>query len=120
MISSRTALPTIIQGGMGIAVSNWKLARAVSMRGQLGVVSGTALDTVLVRRLQDGDPGGDMQRAMKSFPIPYVADRVLELSPEQRRAVAPYPAEFLGLRAHMSGYLDLLDGVREELARLDM
>jgi len=45
---------------------------------------------------------------------------VLELSPEQRRAVAPYPAEFLGLRAHMSGYLDLLDGVREELARLDM
>ena len=92
MISSRTALPTIIQGGMGIAVSNWKLARAVSMRGQLGVVSGTALDTVLVRRLQDGDPGGDMQRAMKSFPIPYVADRVLEryfLRPG-RKADEPY------------------------------
>jgi hypothetical protein len=45
---------------------------------------------------------------------------VLELSPEQRRAVARSRAEFLGLRDHMSGYLDLLDGVREELARLDM
>lgn len=85
-------LPTIIQGGMGIAVSNWKLARAVSMRGQLGVVSGTALDTVLIRRLQDGDPGGEMRRAMASFPIPYFADRVLERYwlPEGRKAGEPY------------------------------
>lgn len=71
-------LPTIIQGGMGVAVSNWKLARAVSIRGQLGVVSGTALDTVLVRRLQDGDSGGHMRRAMAQFPIPGVADAVAE------------------------------------------
>ena len=40
---------------MGIGVSNWTLARAVSRQGQLGVVSGTAIDTVLVRRLQDGE-----------------------------------------------------------------
>lgn len=71
-------LPRIIQGGMGVAVSNWKLARAVSMRGQLGVVSGTALDTVLVRRLQDGDPEGHMRRAMEKFPIPGVSERVIE------------------------------------------
>ena len=32
---------TIIQGGMGVAVSSWQLARAVSQAGQLGVVSGT-------------------------------------------------------------------------------
>ena len=70
--------PKIIQGGMGVAVSNWKLARAVSRRGQLGVISGTALDTVLVRRLQDGDPGGDMRRAMEKFPIEGVSQRVLE------------------------------------------
>lgn len=62
---------------MGVAVSNWKLARAVSTRGQLGVVSGTVLDTVFIRRLQDGDVGGHLRRAMKSFPIPGVADTVL-------------------------------------------
>jgi NAD(P)H-dependent flavin oxidoreductase YrpB (nitropropane dioxygenase family) len=62
---------------MGVAVSNWRLARAVSMRGLLGVVSGTALDTVMVRRLQDGDDGGHVRRAMAEFPIPGVTSQVL-------------------------------------------
>jgi NAD(P)H-dependent flavin oxidoreductase YrpB (nitropropane dioxygenase family) len=70
--------PVIIQGGMGAAVSSWRLARAVSALGQLGVVSGTALDTVLVRRLQLGDPDGDARRAMDHFPVRAVADRVRE------------------------------------------
>lgn len=70
--------PAIIQGGMGIAVSDWRLARAVSLAGQLGVISGTSIDTVLVRRLQDGDPGGDVRRAMAAFPIPGVAEEILE------------------------------------------
>ena len=69
--------PAIIQGGMGIGVSSWPLARAVSQLGQLGVVSGTAVDTILVRRLQDGDAGGHMRRAMEHFPIPEVSQRVL-------------------------------------------
>ena len=55
---------------MGVAVSNWRLAKAVSMTGNLGVVSGTMLDTVMVRRLQDGDPGGDVRRALAAFPLP--------------------------------------------------
>jgi NAD(P)H-dependent flavin oxidoreductase YrpB (nitropropane dioxygenase family) len=63
---------------MGIGVSGWRLARAVSRRGQLGVVSGTALDTVLVRRLQEGDPGGHLRRAMAQFPLPGVAAEVLQ------------------------------------------
>jgi NAD(P)H-dependent flavin oxidoreductase YrpB (nitropropane dioxygenase family) len=71
-------LPEIIQGGMGIAVSDWRLANAVARRGQLGVVSGTALDSVFVRRLQDGDIGGHLRRAMEWFPIPGVAERALE------------------------------------------
>src|SRR5688572_30589099 len=71
------ALPRIIQGGMGVAVSDWRLANAVARAGQLGVVSGTALDTVLVRRLQDGDPGGHMRRAISRFPIPGVGDEIL-------------------------------------------
>lgn len=68
--------PQIIQGGMGVAVSSWTLARAVSRLGELGVVSGTGLDTVLTRRLQVGDPGGHMRRALDAFPIPEMAERV--------------------------------------------
>ena len=62
---------------MGIAVSNWRLANAVARLGQLGVVSGVAIDSVLARRLQDGDPGGHMRRAMEHFPIPQVAAEAL-------------------------------------------
>jgi NAD(P)H-dependent flavin oxidoreductase YrpB (nitropropane dioxygenase family) len=71
------ALPEIIQGGMGVAVSDWRLARTVSRQGQLGVVSGTGLDTVLVRRLQDGDPGGHMRRALAAFPVQGIAEGVI-------------------------------------------
>jgi nitronate monooxygenase len=76
-MSASAALPLVIQGGMGIAVSNWRLAQAVSSLGQLGVVSGTAVDSVLVRRLQDGDPGGYVRRAMEQFPWPSVSAEVL-------------------------------------------
>ena len=69
-------LPVIIQGGMGVAVSSWRLAKAVSQTGQLGVVSGTAIDAVIARRLQDGDEGGHIRRALASFPIPEIAERV--------------------------------------------
>ncbi|MFN7925526.1 MAG: nitronate monooxygenase [Bryobacteraceae bacterium] len=61
---------------MGVAVSNWRLANAVCREGQLGVVSGTALDQVLARRLQDGDPGGHMRRALDAFPFRAMAERV--------------------------------------------
>ncbi|CAM2900177.1 nitronate monooxygenase [Rariglobus hedericola] len=71
------SLPIIIQGGMGVGVSNWKLALAVSRQGQLGVVSGTLLTVVLARRLQQGDPGGELRRALANFPFPEMAERVL-------------------------------------------
>jgi len=62
---------------MGAGVSNWQLAKAVAVTGQLGVVSGTALAAILARRLQVGDPGGHMRRAMEAFPISGIASRVL-------------------------------------------
>lgn len=71
-------LPRLIQGGMGAGVSGWKLAREVSSIGQLGVVSGTALDTILVRRLALGDEGGHVRRAISAFPAPHAAQRVLD------------------------------------------
>ena len=70
--------PQIIQGGMGIAVSNWKLARQVSLAGQLGVVSGTAIDNVLARRLQNGDLDGNMRRAIAAYPNQISAKRILD------------------------------------------
>ena len=62
---------------MGVAVSNWKLAKAVSKTGQLGVVSGTMIDTVLARRLQDGDKEGNIRRALSKFPDQTMANKVL-------------------------------------------
>lgn len=62
---------------MGVAVSGWPLARAVSRMGQLGVVSGTALAIVFLRRLQQGDDGGDLRRALDHFPYPEMVSKVL-------------------------------------------
>lgn len=61
---------------MGAGVSWWLLAQAVSKLGQLGVVSGTALDLILARRLQDGDSGGHTRRALDHFPFPEMAKRI--------------------------------------------
>jgi nitronate monooxygenase len=73
----RLNLPKIIQGGMGAGVSHWHLARQVALAGQLGVVSGTALDVILVRRLQDGDLGGHVRRALAKFPVQEIAQRII-------------------------------------------
>ena len=90
------ALPRIIQGGMGVAVSGWKLAREVSRAGELGVVSGTALNYVFAQRLQEGDEDGDLRRALAHFPIPGVAEKILaehfdKLRGADRRAVRNVP-----------------------------
>jgi len=90
------SLPPIIQGGMGIGVSNWRLARAVAQAGQLGVVSGTALNTILIRRLQQGDIGGSIRWALAHCPLRAAARRIEERyfipdgkAPDQRYTLAP-------------------------------
>lgn len=83
----------IIQGGMGVAISGWRLARAVASHPDcMGVVSGTAIDSVVVRRLQDGDPGGHMRQAIEEFPDQEVAARVLDrfYRPFGRPSGTPY------------------------------
>jgi NAD(P)H-dependent flavin oxidoreductase YrpB (nitropropane dioxygenase family) len=71
-------LPRIIQGGMGVAISDWKLAKAVSQLGQLGVVSGTGLSRMLICRLMEGDAEGHMRRALSHFPFPETAKNILD------------------------------------------
>lgn len=87
--------PRIIQGGMGVGVSGWRLARSVAAKGQIGVVSGTALDLVLARRLQLGDPDGALRRALAAFPDLAMADRVLDryFVPGGKPADRPFKAK---------------------------
>jgi nitronate monooxygenase len=85
--------PKIIQGGMGVGVSNWRLAQTVSKLGQLGVVSGTALDQLFVRRLADGDKDGAMRRGLEAFPFPEMAKRIWQeyFVPGGKPSGTPYP-----------------------------
>ena len=76
-VERASRLPAIIQGGMGASVSNWRLAKAVSEAGGLGVVSGTAIDRIVAYRLQHGDLDGGLRRVLATFPFPAIAERVL-------------------------------------------
>lgn len=82
---------------MGAAVSNWYLAQAVSRLGQLGVVSGTALDQILARRLQNGDPGGHIRHALSHFPFPKMAQRILDAYFVPNGKPASTPFKFTGM-----------------------
>ncbi|MBS0196503.1 MAG: nitronate monooxygenase [Planctomycetes bacterium] len=86
---------------MGAGVSDWRLARAVSSLGQLGVVSGTALDVIMARRLQLGDLGGHVRRALDAFPVPGVAQRILDryFIPGGKPADKPFKSTPIGSEA---------------------
>ena len=73
--------PVIISGGMGIWISCWVLARIVALLGGMGIVSGTALDIVYARMLQQGDPGGHVRRAFAELGrrVPALAARLQAL-----------------------------------------
>ena len=106
-----TTLPLVIQGGMGIGVSNWTLAQAVASAGYMGVVSGTCMDSLLVRRLQDGDPGGHLRRAISRFPMPDVgAEVVRKYFLEDGREGAPYKL--------LSMYRQAMSAAREQVTVL--
>lgn len=95
---------------MGVGVSNWRLAQAVSKLGQLGVVSGTALDQVLVRRLADGDPGGYMRRGFDAFPFPEMAKRIWDehFQPDGKAAGSAYPITQMHQRREPRKLIELL------------
>ncbi|MFH0869459.1 MAG: hypothetical protein V1866_00200 [archaeon] len=89
----------IIQGGMGVGVSGHKLAREVSCHGQLGVVSATGPDILLIRGLQHGDSDGELREALKEFPNQDIARRILHKffieggkDPDERYILNPFPA----------------------------
>lgn len=97
----------LIQGGMGAAVSDWRLARAVAIAGEklnepvLGVVSGTGLPQIMFNRLQDGD--SNTKRALEAFDKElglnigeeliqkYYVSEKSELQEKPRKLVLPKP-----------------------------
>lgn len=82
----------IIQGGMGVAISDWNLARTVSMQGHLGVVSGTGIHLVMIGRLMNGDLDGHVRRALSHFPFQEPVQRILEkyFDPVKKKLGPPY------------------------------
>ena len=87
-------LPIIIQGGMGVAISDWNLAKAVSQLGQLGVVSGTGISRIVSCRLNDGDLAGHVRRALSNFALPEPVQAILDryYVPGGRQPNEPYKA----------------------------
>jgi len=107
---------------MGAAVSDWRLASAVARRGQLGVVSGIALDSVLARRLQLGDPCGTIRRMLARFPWPDMAQRIVDafFVPGGKPAGAPFkltPVSRKTLRASLVELLVVGNWVEVSLAK---
>ncbi len=71
-------LPIIIQGGMGVYISNFHLAKTCAQHPSvLGTLSGIAIERVVPHILQIGDPGGHYRRALEHFPFPEVAKRII-------------------------------------------
>ncbi len=94
---------------MGVGVSNWRLAQAVSKVGQLGVVSGTAIDSLFVRRLADGDEGGDMKRGLDAFPFQTMAKRIWNeyFIPGGKADNEPYPTTPMHQMRHSRKMVEL-------------
>jgi nitronate monooxygenase len=76
---------------MGVAISGWPLARAVARAGQLGVVSGTSIDNVFVRRLQDDGIDDTLHAVLERFPLTSVVEYVVaRFANKKRKPSEPY------------------------------
>lgn len=76
--------PELIEGGMGVNVSSPELAREIAIAGEklgkkvMGTVSGTGIAIIMARRLQRGDQGGHIRKALEDFPIPEMRDEFIK------------------------------------------
>ncbi len=111
-------LPKLIQGGMGVAISDWRLAKAVSQLGQLGVVSGTGISRVLASRLMDGDLSGNVRRALANFSMPEPVQNIINkyYTPGGKSPETPYrtpvaysirPPKFLDQLTAIANYVEV-------------
>jgi NAD(P)H-dependent flavin oxidoreductase YrpB (nitropropane dioxygenase family) len=76
---TNTCALSLVHGyAVGAQVSSWKLAREVARAGELGIISGTAMEVVLLRWMQDGDPDGLYRRALSHFPDQDMVKRFMD------------------------------------------
>lgn len=80
--------PLVIQGGMGAAISTWRLARAVALEGGLGVVSGTGIGLLLCHRLAKGEQ--DALEVLRTFPDSATVNDLIERYWRDADAPEPY------------------------------
>ena len=81
----------VIQGGMGVRTSSYTLAGAVAHENGTGLISGTAIGTVLSRELNDGDPTGELRTVLADYPKLEIADAIIEkFYRKDGRSGAPY------------------------------
>jgi nitronate monooxygenase len=88
----------IIQGGMGAGVSNYRLVREVCKNEGLGVVSGVALQEIMIRRLQNGDPTQEIRDALEQFPDKETSEWIINeyfieggKEKDSRYKISPFP-----------------------------
>lgn len=108
----------LIQGGMGVGVSNWELANAVACAGEqlkkrtLGVVSGTGAAILMASRLQKGDE--NTLRALRAFPFPSVAWEIVQRY-ERGSTTLPRKPELLIPRSNKPEALEARDRAAKEI-----
>jgi NAD(P)H-dependent flavin oxidoreductase YrpB (nitropropane dioxygenase family) len=73
------SMPRLIQAGMGIRVSGFRLARETSRLGALGVVSAVALRHVVIEEVRAGDP--EAIAVARTFPVPRYVEELLAFAP---------------------------------------
>lgn len=91
MEEAEAGLPRLIQAGMGIRVSGWRLAREASRLGALGVVSHVALRHVVCEEVRAGDVTAI--EAARAFPFPSYVEELLSYAPGGARHDAPVPVD---------------------------
>lgn len=89
--TAASGLPPLIQGGMGVRISGWKLARATAGMGAIGVISTVGLRQIVVEEIRGGDR--DAIDTARRFPIPRYVDDLLSYAPGGDRHRKPIPMD---------------------------
>lgn len=84
-------MPRLIQAGMGVRVSNVRLANAVARLGAIGVVSSVGLRYLTVEEIRQGKQ--EIIDVARAFPIPSYVDDLLAFAPGGPKNGAPNPMD---------------------------
>lgn len=84
-------LPRLIQAGMGVRISGWKLAHETSRLGALGVVSSVGLRHIIIDEIRRGDE--DALAIASTFPVQKYVEELLKFAPGGKKHKSPAPLD---------------------------